>query len=101
MVHFTTWPHVLPEVTLSAGDLKATRAKEVDKLFTKGGYLKKPIGLASKGWKLESLKDSTTEDPSKAFLDAKHRLGEMLVETCTSVGTFIFSRRTQCKCLEL
>ena len=87
---------------MSAESFKAAGFKDVDKLFTKDGHLKKAVGQACKGWKLERVKSSTTEDPSKAFLDAKHRFGQMILESDTTTATdhFVFSRRTPCKCLE-
>ena len=100
LVRFTTVPCVLPEVTLSGESFKAAGIKDLDKLFTKDGHLKKAVGQASKGWKLERVKNSTTEDPSKAFLDAKRRLGQLMLESDTSIDNFVFSRRTPCKCLE-
>ena len=81
-------------MSLSSKDFAKLKCDDVDKLFTKDSQLKKPVGLAAKGWKLVMVK-GWTDDATTAFENAKKQMNNMMAETQgTGVCTFLFSRRT-------
>ena len=82
------------KVSLSSKDFAKLKCDDVDKLFMKDSKLKKPVGLAAKGWKLVMIKGST-DDATTALENAKKRMKDMMTGMDgTSSCTFLFSRRT-------
>lgn len=70
---------------------------DLGKLFTKEYILKKVVGKAHKGWKLERVKGSTDDDIQSALATAKDMIEKIIRgdgDDSAAGCTFIFSRRT-------
>ena len=79
---------------MSSEDIRTLNGSTESKLFTKDLVLKKKVGQAMKGWKLERI-DGSEDDMPKAGENAKQLLLEMINgDGTTSAHNFVFSRRS-------